>query len=177
MSKLITWSQFTEIVESNFSFLITQYGFESPLNKEPTITYKSPYVQVQIFHDLNGRWDLEVTIDSVQNSPLGDFSIDSLEFEKLHRKDWNVVAPRYPSNQPDYLESLMNTEANRLKRYCKEVLDGNLEDVRRIKLLRQELRKRLTLDYQNSNRGKGFTTMITELMNKIIKGQHWRYDE
>jgi hypothetical protein len=176
MSTFATWKQFTDIVERNFSFLVKEYGFELPLNSEPYIRYNSIFIQVQIFHDLNERWDLEVSIDSLQGSPCGEFSIDTIEFEQIHRQDWGSVSPRFPSNQLEYLESLMYEESDRLKKYCSEVLRGNFEDIYRLNILKQEFKKRLTSDYQHLNRHKGYTAMVIDLMNQIIKEKRWQYD-
>jgi hypothetical protein len=175
MSSLIIWKQFTEIVECNFSFLVKDFKFELPLNEEPFIKYVSHHVQVEIFHDLKGRWDLEVSINSVQDSPCGDFHFDAIEFEKLHRQDWSAVPARYPSNEIAYLKSLLYEEAERLKNHCSEVLRGNFEDIYHFNILDQEFKKRFTLEYQNLNRHKSFTDLVTELMNQIIKEQHWHY--
>jgi hypothetical protein len=173
VSTLITWKQFTEIVDRSFSFLVKDYGFEPPLNKEPVITYKSPYVQVEIFHDLNGRWDLEVSINSVQDAPYGDFHFDTIGFEKMHRQDWATVLARFPSNKIEYLESLLHEESRRLKKYCSEILKGNCEDIYRLKLLSQEFKERFTVEYQNLNRQKSYAVKVTDLMNQIIREQHW----
>jgi hypothetical protein len=171
--KIKSWQEFCDIVEHYFSFLLNELSYKITSNKEPKIIYASNLLKVVIFFEFGSRWDLDIRIESNKDSPLGNFSLGTWQFECLHKQNWSAVKANIPTFNADEFETIICVEAERIKTYCQEPLMGHFEDIRRIQLLHKEFHKRLTIEYQQKNRGKGYVALVDDLMNQIIKEQHW----
>ncbi len=56
------WNKFVEVVAANFRFLETEFGFVRTLTKQPNLIYESPMLQVQVYYDADGRYELDLRL-------------------------------------------------------------------------------------------------------------------
>ena len=173
MRQLESWEEFVEIVKRHFSFLTGEFGYAMTSNAEPMIVYESASLQVVVFSQFGARYGLDIRIEPLDTSPYGDFSLQTWRFECLHRGNWAVELPSDPPDDADEIESFVREKADQMNAHCSAVLRGDLEDVRRLQILEEEFKKRFTADYQRANGSMGHAGMANDLMNRIIKEQHW----
>jgi hypothetical protein len=173
MQGINTWKEFTDIIRRYFAFLEEDFCFRIIAYQEPKVIYASTLLKVVIFYEIGQRRDLDIRIESAQDSHRNDFSFSPGEFECLHRHDWGAVRATIPPSNVDEFKSILSDEVSRLKNHCNAVLKGDFKDIGRLQYLKNEFEKRFTIEYQQANRKKGYLTIVNELMNQIIREQHW----
>jgi len=128
---MVKWDDFLEIVDRNFKYLETEFGFRKVSTQIPSVEYESSFLRISIYYDIANRKELDVGIWPLQTiRRKGErFGIGSLV--KLHNPDPDE-SEDYMSPFPltkEQLEIEVQKYAALLLKYGSDVLHGDLLDL------------------------------------------------
>jgi hypothetical protein len=131
------WKFFVEKVEAQFRFLETDLGFVRTMAKLPNIIYESDKLQVQVYYNVEGQYELDLGIRRLADGPG---KLQSLGIGMLMRL--NGQKDGYPSpfpSTPELLETEIKNLAELLQKHGQTILSGNLSDFERMEQAEREL--------------------------------------
>lgn len=131
------WDRFAEAVADHFRFLEAEMGFTRTLMKRPNVIYESDKVQVQVYYDADGRYELDLKLrrildDSRKALSLG---VGTLMRQNGHAEGYLSPCPSTPEN----LETEVKHLAQLLREYGSAALSGDLRDFEEAERIEREL--------------------------------------
>ena len=131
------WDKFVETVAIEFGFLETEFDFARTMTKQPNIIYASDSLQVQIYYDADGRYELDLGIRRLADDPRKPLSLSVQFLMRLNRG--NETCPTmFPSTREE-LEANVKRLAELLRVYGSVVLSGDLRDFEELEQFEHQL--------------------------------------
>jgi hypothetical protein len=141
---MITWQAFLNIMDDNFKYLETEFGFKKVSVEMPLIKYNSQDIELDIFYDIDRHCELDLRIrPKKQIDKLGrSFGIGVIiQFSNLQGKAESYMSP-FPTTKEE-----VKTEVKKLsvllKKYGLNILQGDLTDLERIQKIRDNSEKNI----------------------------------
>jgi hypothetical protein len=147
------WQKFIEIVENNFNFLKTDYGFKINSTEIPFVIYESPFLRVRIYWEFGGRWELDLGITPNKESYYYDHSIGIGRLAGLHGiknpETFDSLEWGLSINTIEKLEAGVKKLADSLRQYGVKLLSGDFSE---IELLKNQDKKTIENIRKNAQR-------------------------
>lgn len=137
------WDCFVASVDKHFKYLEDEFGFRRVSQKVPFVVFESSSLRVRVYYDSPGRHELDLSIEPFEKiDRLGrPFSAGMLA--QLHDPEkWRGYLSPFP-NTPEKVEVEVKALADKLRLYGKDVLRGDLADLRKVARLNEELEEKL----------------------------------
>jgi len=129
------WNKFVEAVTEHFRYLEEEFNFVRTLTKVPNVIYESDKLQMQIFYDVEGRFELDLALRRLPDTRMSlSFGIDMLMY--LQGLADATMSP-FPST-PEELEFEVKRLAEDLRKYGAALLGGDLRDFDRMEQIERE---------------------------------------
>jgi hypothetical protein len=136
------WDEFKIIVEKHFNYLETEFGFRQVSFEVPFIIYESPFLCIRIFWEYGGRYELDLGIESKNESKNGLPSISLGMLAQLYKPkkdknfEWLLIKTK------EQLDSGVRELAELLRKYGTNLLRGDFHELDTIHKLEKKAAKR-----------------------------------
>jgi hypothetical protein len=159
------WDDFLKIVDNNFKYLETEFGFRKVSTQVPFVTYESMVLRISIYYDIDGRKELDVGIEPLQeiSSPQKSVHIGTLVWLHDPERHESYGSP-FPCSKEE-LETEIQKYVALLQKYGADVLRGDLRDL----VLLGKIEKEVGRLVGPPNPWKPYMQIVGEIMEKYSK--------
>jgi hypothetical protein len=151
------WLEFITRVDQYFKYLVTDFGFKKVSSTMPFIVFESKFLRINIFYECGGRYELDLSIDPLHKIDNLNRSFHIYEIARIHNPrvshnfEWLLL------NTNNKLEIGIQELARLMKTYGKDLLCGDLFDLRQLSNIEKELEEKLS-----QNRGHKTIKELTD---------------
>jgi hypothetical protein len=139
---VITWDEFIRIVDKDFKYLETEFGFKRISTDMPFIKYESSHIQIKVYYDINRHHELDLGIRPFKKIDKFGTSYGIGLLVRLYDPGYKAKYQISPFPKTiDEIQCSVKELSEMLKKYGSSLLKGDMTDIERMQKIEDNWNK------------------------------------